>query len=92
MGRLENLLDGQREPDAGSGVGGVGRIQVITQPDAPSVGINYGPGYSQAQAAGHGAFEFEGRMVDEPVVRRARAHRKGVIPTRINEKMVAGTR
>src|SRR5262249_47359854 len=26
-----------------------------------------------AQAAGHGAFEFEGRMVDEPVVRRARA-------------------
>jgi len=25
-----------------------------------------------AQAAGHGAFEFEGRMVDEPVVRRAR--------------------
>jgi len=27
----------------------------------------------EAQAAGHGAFEFEGRMVDEPVVRRARA-------------------
>ena len=26
-----------------------------------------------AQAAGHGAFEFKGRMVDEPVVRRARA-------------------
>lgn len=27
----------------------------------------------QAEAAGHGAFAFEGRMVDEPVVRRARA-------------------
>ncbi len=27
----------------------------------------------KARAAGHGAFEFEGRMVDEPVVRRARA-------------------
>jgi citrate lyase subunit beta / citryl-CoA lyase len=27
----------------------------------------------RAQAAGVGAFEFEGRMVDEPVVRRARA-------------------
>jgi citrate lyase subunit beta / citryl-CoA lyase len=27
----------------------------------------------KAQAAGLGAFEFEGRMVDEPVVRRARA-------------------
>jgi citrate lyase subunit beta/citryl-CoA lyase len=27
----------------------------------------------KAQAAGVGAFEFEGRMVDEPVVRRARA-------------------
>jgi len=27
----------------------------------------------EAQAAGLGAFEFEGRMVDEPVVRRARA-------------------
>ena len=27
----------------------------------------------EAQAAGVGAFEFEGRMVDEPVVRRARA-------------------
>ncbi len=26
-----------------------------------------------ATAAGHGAFQFEGRMVDEPVVRRARA-------------------
>jgi citrate lyase subunit beta / citryl-CoA lyase len=29
--------------------------------------------FDKAQAAGHGAFEFEGRMVDEPVVRRARA-------------------
>lgn len=29
--------------------------------------------YDKAQAAGHGAFAFEGRMVDEPVVRRARA-------------------
>jgi citrate lyase subunit beta/citryl-CoA lyase len=29
--------------------------------------------YDVAQAAGRGAFEFEGRMVDEPVVRRARA-------------------
>jgi citrate lyase subunit beta/citryl-CoA lyase len=29
--------------------------------------------FDNAQAAGHGAFEFEGRMVDEPVVRRARA-------------------
>jgi citrate lyase subunit beta / citryl-CoA lyase len=29
--------------------------------------------FDRAQAAGHGAFEFEGRMVDEPVVRRARA-------------------
>jgi citrate lyase subunit beta / citryl-CoA lyase len=29
--------------------------------------------FETAQAAGHGAFEFEGRMVDEPVVRRARA-------------------
>ena len=29
--------------------------------------------FEEAQAAGHGAFEFEGRMVDEPVVRRARA-------------------
>jgi citrate lyase subunit beta / citryl-CoA lyase len=27
----------------------------------------------KAQAAGHGAFEFQGRMVDEPGVRRARA-------------------
>jgi citrate lyase subunit beta / citryl-CoA lyase len=29
--------------------------------------------FEAAQAAGQGAFEFEGRMVDEPVVRRARA-------------------
>jgi citrate lyase subunit beta / citryl-CoA lyase len=29
--------------------------------------------YEQAKAAGRGAFEFQGRMVDEPVVRRARA-------------------
>jgi len=29
--------------------------------------------FDGAQAAGVGAFEFEGRMVDEPVVRRARA-------------------
>jgi citrate lyase subunit beta / citryl-CoA lyase len=29
--------------------------------------------FDAAQAAGRGAFEFEGRMVDEPVVRRARA-------------------
>jgi citrate lyase subunit beta / citryl-CoA lyase len=29
--------------------------------------------FDRALAAGHGAFEFEGRMVDEPVVRRARA-------------------
>jgi citrate lyase subunit beta/citryl-CoA lyase len=29
--------------------------------------------FDRAQAAGDGAFEFEGRMVDEPVVRRARA-------------------
>jgi citrate lyase subunit beta/citryl-CoA lyase len=29
--------------------------------------------FDRAQAAGVGAFEFEGRMVDEPVVRRARA-------------------
>jgi citrate lyase subunit beta / citryl-CoA lyase len=29
--------------------------------------------FEAAQAAGRGAFEFEGRMVDEPVVRRARA-------------------
>jgi len=29
--------------------------------------------FDAAQAAGEGAFEFEGRMVDEPVVRRARA-------------------
>jgi citrate lyase subunit beta / citryl-CoA lyase len=29
--------------------------------------------FDAAQAVGHGAFEFEGRMVDEPVVRRARA-------------------
>jgi len=29
--------------------------------------------FDAAQAAGDGAFEFEGRMVDEPVVRRARA-------------------
>jgi len=29
--------------------------------------------FDGAQAAGNGAFEFEGRMVDEPVVRRARA-------------------
>ena len=29
--------------------------------------------FQTAQAAGQGAFEFEGRMVDEPVVRRARA-------------------
>jgi citrate lyase subunit beta / citryl-CoA lyase len=29
--------------------------------------------FDTAQAAGRGAFEFEGRMVDEPVVRRARA-------------------
>ena len=29
--------------------------------------------FEVAQAAGDGAFEFEGRMVDEPVVRRARA-------------------
>jgi citrate lyase subunit beta/citryl-CoA lyase len=27
----------------------------------------------KARAAGHGAFEFEGKMVDEPVVRRTRA-------------------
>ena len=26
----------------------------------------------KAEAAGHGAFEFDGRMVDEPVVQRAR--------------------
>ena len=29
--------------------------------------------FDEAQAAGHGAFDFEGRMVDEPVVQRARA-------------------
>src|SRR5215471_15484541 len=29
--------------------------------------------FDSALAAGHGAFEFEGRMVDEPIVRRARA-------------------
>jgi citrate lyase subunit beta/citryl-CoA lyase len=29
--------------------------------------------FEQAKAAGQGAFEFEGRMVDEPVVARARA-------------------
>jgi citrate lyase subunit beta / citryl-CoA lyase len=29
--------------------------------------------FEAAQAAGQGAFEFEGRMVDEPVVQRARA-------------------
>jgi citrate lyase subunit beta / citryl-CoA lyase len=29
--------------------------------------------FDAAQAAGHGAFAFDGRMVDEPVVRRARA-------------------
>lgn len=29
--------------------------------------------FDRALDAGHGAFEFEGRMVDEPVVRRARA-------------------
>jgi citrate lyase subunit beta / citryl-CoA lyase len=29
--------------------------------------------FEAAQAAGRGAFEFEGRMVDEPVVQRARA-------------------
>jgi citrate lyase subunit beta/citryl-CoA lyase len=29
--------------------------------------------FERAQAAGDGAFAFEGRMVDEPVVRRARA-------------------
>jgi citrate lyase subunit beta / citryl-CoA lyase len=29
--------------------------------------------FDRAQAVGHGAFEFEGRMVDEPVARRARA-------------------
>jgi citrate lyase subunit beta/citryl-CoA lyase len=29
--------------------------------------------FDKANAAGHGAFEFKGRMVDEPVVQRARA-------------------
>ncbi|HKD26308.1 MAG TPA: CoA ester lyase, partial [Xanthobacteraceae bacterium] len=29
--------------------------------------------FDSALAAGNGAFEFEGRMVDEPVARRARA-------------------
>lgn len=44
-----------------------------------------------AQAAGHGAFEFEGRMVDEPVVRRARTLIENAQPA-INEKKAAETR
>ena len=29
--------------------------------------------FERAKASGHGAFAFEGKMVDEPVVQRARA-------------------